>query len=126
MKDQELFDIQTKHVNGGGWQTVHPGLSKDQVAIYWPDHARSTKTHSYRLAMSVPPYKVVQESEPVILTDKEAIQVLSEALLEIRKQLDESSGRSTRTAYRVIHEAMRKTEYNREAQITRAYYTKEN
>lgn len=49
---KSTYSIQTKHVNGGGWQdTGHGKLSKEALAQYWPGYSRSTAERSYRILL---------------------------------------------------------------------------
>lgn len=44
----KTYDIQSLHVNGGGWQPIHRNMPKKDLDRYWSDFAFSTTLRSYR------------------------------------------------------------------------------
>jgi hypothetical protein len=42
------FSIQSKHANGGGWQTVHEKMTHREFCQYWRDFAWTGKASVYR------------------------------------------------------------------------------
>jgi hypothetical protein len=49
---KSTYSIQTKHVNGGGWQdTGHGQMDKANMENYWSGYAKSTATTKHRVML---------------------------------------------------------------------------